>query len=165
VPTTSIISKRVGMVVRRCSIPAAETSIKRGLGVTSAVRTIADLASRLRLTDAVALLDTALHRRLVTRGQLRDWTATHPGHRGARRVTRTLELADPAAESAMETRLRLLLGLAGLPIRGARFHFAMISAPSWHGRTSTIPTHGSRSSTTAQSIATASPQTTAARTR
>ncbi len=115
VPSTSSTSRLVGVVVRRCSIPAAETSIRRGVRVTSAVRTIADLACRLPLMDAVALLDTALHRRLVNSGRLRDWASNHAGYRGVRRLKRALELADPAAESVMETRLRLLLVLGGLP--------------------------------------------------
>ena len=115
VPGTNSTSRLVGVVVRRCSIPAAEASIRRGLRVTSAVRTIADLACRLPLTDAVALLDTALHGRLVNSGRLRVWASTHTGYRGVRRLKRALELADPAAESVMETRLRLLLVLAGLP--------------------------------------------------
>jgi very-short-patch-repair endonuclease len=67
------------------------------------------------LTDAVALLDTAMDGRLVNSGRLRDWASTHAGYRGVRRLNRALELADPAAESVMETRLRLLLVLAGLP--------------------------------------------------
>lgn len=46
-PSTSSTSRLVGVLVRRCRIPAAETSIRRGLRVTSAVRTIADLACRL----------------------------------------------------------------------------------------------------------------------
>jgi uncharacterized protein DUF559 len=115
VPSTSNTSRLVGMVVRRCRIPAAETSTRRGLRVTSAVRTIGDLGCRLPLLNAVALLDTALHRRLVTRGRLRDWATTNAGYRGVRRLKRALDLADPAAESVMETRLRLLLVLAGLP--------------------------------------------------
>ena len=113
---TSSTSRLVGVVVRRCGIPAAETSIRRGLRVTSAVRTIADLASRLPLFDAVALVDTALRRRLVNDEYLRRWVRSHPGYRGIRRLKNALELADPAAESVMETRLRLLLVLAGLPL-------------------------------------------------
>ncbi len=115
VPSTSSTSRLVGVVVRRCSIPAAETSIRRGVRVTSAVRTIADFACRLPLTDAVAVLDTALHCRLVNGGRLRDWAGAHAGYRGVRRLNRALELAEPATESVMETRLRLLLVLAGLP--------------------------------------------------
>lgn len=115
VPSTCNTSRLVGLVVRRCSIPVTETSIRRGLRVTSAVRTIADLVCRLPLTDAVALLDVALHTRLVNRGRLRDWATIHAGYRGVRGLKRALELTDPAAESVMETRLRLLLVLGGLP--------------------------------------------------
>ena len=115
VPSTSHILRLVGVVVRRCSIPTAEMSVRRGLPATSAVRTIADLACRLPLTDAVGLLDAALHGRLVNSGLLRDWASAHTGYRGIRRLKRALDLADPAAESVMETRLRLLLVLAGLP--------------------------------------------------
>ncbi|HET9410810.1 MAG TPA: DUF559 domain-containing protein [Candidatus Dormibacteraeota bacterium] len=67
------------------------------------------------MTDAVVLLDAALHGRLVDSGRLCVWVGTHPGYRGVRRLKRALELADPVAESVMETRLRLLLVLAGLP--------------------------------------------------
>ncbi len=115
VPGNGSTSRLVGVVVRRCNIPAAETSIRRGLLVTSAGRTIADLTCRLPLTDAVALLDAALHLRLVDNGRLRDWAGTHAHYRGVRRLRCALQLADPAAESVMETRLRLLLVLAGLP--------------------------------------------------
>jgi len=103
------------LFLRRAPASILGTSIRRGVRVTSAVRTIADLACKLPLTDAVALLDTALHGRLVNGGRLRDWASTHAGYRGVRRLKRALELADPAAESVMETRLRLLLVLAGLP--------------------------------------------------
>ncbi len=60
-------------------------------------------------------IDAALHGRLVTSGQLREWVATHSGYRGVSRLRRALELAEPATESPMETRLRLLLVLADLP--------------------------------------------------
>lgn len=43
------------------------------------------------------------------------WRAGHPRARGARRLTRVVDLADPRSGSPPETRLRLLLVLAGLP--------------------------------------------------
>jgi very-short-patch-repair endonuclease len=115
VPITSTTARLVGLVVRRCRVSASETWIRRGLRVTSPVRTMADLACRLPLNEAVALMDAALHRRLVTREPLRDWATAHAGQRGVRRLRRALDLADTAAESVMETRLRLLLVEAGLP--------------------------------------------------
>ena len=115
VPKTSGIVRRIGLVVRRCVIPAAETCIRRGLRVTSALRTVADLGCRLPLIDAVALLDMATHKRLVKTDHLRDWIQAHRGYRGIRQLRAACELSDPGAESVMETRLRLLLVLAGLP--------------------------------------------------
>jgi hypothetical protein len=78
VPKTSHISRLVGIAVRRSSIPGTETSTLRGLRVTSAVRTVADLACRLPLIDTVALLDTALRRRLVNDQHLLHWVNIQP---------------------------------------------------------------------------------------
>jgi very-short-patch-repair endonuclease len=89
--------------------------MRRGQPATSVVRTIADLGRRLSLPEAVAALDMALHRRLLELIDLRSWASAHPRYRGAARLRRAIELAEPATESVMETRLRLLLVLAGLP--------------------------------------------------
>ncbi|HET7466983.1 MAG TPA: DUF559 domain-containing protein, partial [Candidatus Dormibacteraeota bacterium] len=64
---------------------------------------------------ATVILDTALHRRIVSKGQLQAWIESHPGFRGIGVLRRALELADHRAESPMETRLRLLFIVAGLP--------------------------------------------------
>lgn len=61
------------------------------------------------------LLDMALHVRLVTETSLQRWIQANPARRGVARLRRALELAAAATESPMETRLRLLLVLAGLP--------------------------------------------------
>src|SRR5438094_5992863 len=76
---------------------------------------IADLGRRLPLVEAVVVLDTALHRRITGLEQLKFWVDTHPGYHGIRQLKRAVELANPAAESPMETRLRLLLMSNGLP--------------------------------------------------
>jgi very-short-patch-repair endonuclease len=65
--------------------------------------------------EAVAALDIALHKRLLKSDDLRSWVCTHPRYPGLARLRRTIELAEPATESVMETRLRLLLVIAGLP--------------------------------------------------
>jgi len=61
------------------------------------------------------VLDMALHRELVMAEELCKWASMHLGYRGVRRLRRAIELAEPAVESPMETRLRMLLVLAGLP--------------------------------------------------
>jgi hypothetical protein len=108
-------SRLVGVAVLRSTVGAGETVMRRGLPATSVARTIADLGRRLRLVEAVAALDTALHRRLLELADLRSWARGHPRYRGVARLRRAIELAEPATESVMETRLRLLLVLARLP--------------------------------------------------
>jgi very-short-patch-repair endonuclease len=103
------------MAVRRAQLHPREVSTRHGLRVTSAVRTLADLARRSSIVDAVVALDAALHRRLLKPDDLKAWLESHERFPGTARLRRAIELAEPAAESAMETRLRLLLVFAGLP--------------------------------------------------
>ena len=92
-----------------------EMSIAKGLPVTPRVRTVADLGRHLPLVEAVVAIDMALHSRLITAEQLRRWVETHVGYRGISRLRQAMGLAEPSVQSPMETRLRLLLILAGLP--------------------------------------------------
>jgi Protein of unknown function (DUF559) len=114
-PSTSGISRRAGLTLRRCDVPAGEVVLRRGFRTTSPVRTVADLGRRLATVEAVVLLDMAMHVRLVNAEQLRQWADGHRGLKGVARLSRAIELAEPAAESVMETRLRLLLVFGGLP--------------------------------------------------
>src|SRR5438132_2523235 len=99
-------------IARRSEI---ERSIAQRLPVTSRVRTLADLGRCLPLVEAVAALDAALHKRLLKMSDLVAWLEMHKRFPGNVRLRRAIELAEPATESPMETRLRLLLILAGLP--------------------------------------------------
>jgi hypothetical protein len=56
-----------------------------------------------------------LHAGLVSMDELREHVDEHPGVKGVARLRRVVGLAEPKAESAMETRLRMLLVLARLP--------------------------------------------------
>jgi len=60
-------------------------------------------------------VDKALHSRLIDLAEFRWYLATHPGSTWISRARRVADLAEPATESAMETRLRVLLIDAGLP--------------------------------------------------
>jgi very-short-patch-repair endonuclease len=64
--------------------------------------------------------DLALHARLVSVSQLRVYVAEHSRARGIARLRRVLDFVEPKTESAMETRLRMLLVLAGLPRPGVQ---------------------------------------------
>jgi hypothetical protein len=61
------------------------------------------------------MLDMALHARMTGVEHLRGWVDAHHHYRGIARLLRALEFAEPASESAMETRPRLLLVLNRLP--------------------------------------------------
>ena len=114
-PLGSQTSRLTGIAVRRSDVSASETVMRRGHPTTSVVRTLADLGRRLPLVEAVAAMDMALHKRLLKSDDLRSWVCAHPQFPGIGRLRRTIELAEPATESVMETRLRLLLVIARLP--------------------------------------------------
>ncbi|MEU6022875.1 hypothetical protein [Micromonospora sp. NPDC047134] len=83
--------------------------------VTTPLRTCWDLAQWLDLAEAVVVVDRLLGRRLVRTEQLLDLAQDRRGARGWKRMLRVAELADPGAESAPESRLRVRIVLAGLP--------------------------------------------------
>jgi hypothetical protein len=115
VPVACHTSRLVGVAVRRSALDADEIVTRRGHPATSLVRTLADLGRHLPLVEGVVALDMALHRRLLSPADLSKWACAHPRYPGIARLRRAIELAEPATESVMETQLRLLLVLAGLP--------------------------------------------------
>jgi very-short-patch-repair endonuclease len=114
-PSSRNNAKLAGASVRRVLLPAGDVVVRRGLLTTSALRTIFDLGARPPLTEAVVALDMALHAGLVQLHELRDYAALHAGSKGASQFRHGIALAEPLAESPMETRLRMLLVLARLP--------------------------------------------------
>jgi very-short-patch-repair endonuclease len=115
IPPPIGIGRRAGASIRRAALARGEIVLRRGLPTTSAIRTVVDLGGRDPLTEGVVAADLFLHARLVTHTELRAYVAEHRGARGIARLRRVVELAEPRAESAMETRLRILLVLARLP--------------------------------------------------
>jgi very-short-patch-repair endonuclease len=115
IPEPSGSSRLAGALVRRAHIARHEIVRRRGLPTTSAIRTVVDLGDRDPVTEGVVAADLFLHAGLVTVDQLRNYVEEHPGTRGIARLRRVVDLVEPKAESAMETRLRMLLVLARLP--------------------------------------------------
>jgi hypothetical protein len=86
-----------------------------GVAVTSAARTLADIARTERFEQAVVIVDAALHRHLVTRDDLLtalERMSRWPGVPAARRV---IAFADARAESPGESRSRVAMARLGLP--------------------------------------------------
>ncbi|HEV1992141.1 MAG TPA: DUF559 domain-containing protein, partial [Candidatus Dormibacteraeota bacterium] len=107
--------RRAGASVSRTALAGEEIVLRSGLPTTSALRTVVDLGGKDPLTAGVVAADQFLHAGLVTIGELRAYVASHPGAKGIGRLRRVVDLAEPKAESPMETRLRMLLVLARLP--------------------------------------------------
>lgn len=114
-PGRSVTSHLARVRLTRSDFAPCEACEVHGLPATSATRTLADLGRRLTLVEAVVVIDMALHAGLVVQDGLQQWADGHPRHRGVSKLRRALELAEGASESPMETRLRVLLVLDGLP--------------------------------------------------
>ena len=95
--------------------PSDTQMLSCGLRVVRAPLVWSQLAAVLDLIDLVVLGDACLGRGLATTTQLRELAVAGHG-RGVRRMRRALPLLDSRAESPMESHLRVLIVLAGLPV-------------------------------------------------
>jgi very-short-patch-repair endonuclease len=109
------VSGRSGMTLRRSALSKRDVVNVRGMPATSIVRTLGEVCCSLPLIEAVVVLDAALHDRRIRVDQLVDWAERHSGRRGIANLRRVIDLAEPASESPMESRLRMVLVLGGLP--------------------------------------------------
>lgn len=102
-----------GLVVhRREGAPLSEVA---GRPVTAPEWTAIEVARSLRRPRALATLDAALRSGTCTRRGLQRAVSRHAGRRGIVAVRELLPLADPLAESAMESESRLMMLDGGLP--------------------------------------------------
>lgn len=95
-------------------LPAEHRTLLYDLPVTTAARTVADLARTLPFTDAVVAADSALREEKATKaglGQVLGRCTRWPGVRQARRV---VEFADERAESPLESAARVVFHEFGL---------------------------------------------------
>ena len=95
----------------------APTVFVRGVAVVSAAYACLEVARGPNLPLAVAVLDEALRRQVVSYAGLeQEWASLPHRARGRKRARRGLDLADPQAESPPESILRVTIILSGLPI-------------------------------------------------
>jgi hypothetical protein len=105
---------RAGMFVREITVDDSDLTSFGRVRITTQLRTAFDCARWLSLIEAVVVADYLAHAGFITSLELSAYARVHRGLRGCRQVARVLELMDDRSESPMETRLRLLLVLAGL---------------------------------------------------
>ncbi|RFU20659.1 hypothetical protein D0Z06_15260 [Geodermatophilus marinus] len=104
-----------GWLMTRAGLPDDEVAARGAYRVTTAARTVVDVARAWPEVHAVAAADAALLRGLVTREELqrvldRQWCVP-----GVPRAVRAVGLADGRAESWLETYGRLTFAALGLP--------------------------------------------------
>jgi very-short-patch-repair endonuclease len=97
-------------------LPGDVETSAAGLLVVRAPVIWGQLAVALSLTELVVLGDASLRRGLATVTALEATASGQRHRRGTRRMRQALSLLDVRAESPMETRLRVLMVLAGLPM-------------------------------------------------
>jgi hypothetical protein len=123
-PHARRVRSRPGLVVRGDAPPAEQIVRTRYGWATGPARTAYDLARRSRpgqrdVAETVARVDAVLHACRIDVDAVR--TLITPGARGCRIAGRILDLAEPAAESPQESRLRVSIVLAGLPVPVVQF--------------------------------------------
>jgi very-short-patch-repair endonuclease len=114
VPTGVRFGPVAGLRVRQAVLSEGDVDVLGQRRCTDPRRTALDIARVEPLLDAVVALDVLLARAIVGRSELKE-AAAHLVGRGARRAQQAIALADPRSESPPESRLRVLLAMAGLP--------------------------------------------------
>lgn len=104
-----------GLLVHRDRLAPGETVLVGGVRCTFPPRTAWDLARRGDLVERVVGVDALARRHGFSPDLLLHFPVRYPGARGDARLPEVLALADRCSGSPMETRLRLVLVLAGLP--------------------------------------------------
>src|SRR4051812_47723018 len=118
VPRSRGRARHEGIVVHRLDVD--QVQVRDGIPVTSPLRTVLDCAASLATNHAVVIADSALRAGLVEQGELRAAAARTTG-RNAAKVRRVIALTDPRCGSVLESLLRVLLVLAGLPPDRSQF--------------------------------------------
>lgn len=124
-----------GLIGHSLSLTEADPVTVHGIRCTAPERTWCDLGSRLELVDLVAAGDHLIHHRLplTSRSKLTYRLGRLGPVRGIRTLRAALPLLDDRAESPQESRLRVLLHLAGLPT--PRINHAVVETETgWNSR-------------------------------
>ncbi|GAA2546265.1 type IV toxin-antitoxin system AbiEi family antitoxin [Pseudonocardia hydrocarbonoxydans] len=102
--------------VHCAALDADEVVMVDGLRVTSVERTLVDLARTVPFEQAVVAADSALHRHLTNRAALDLASARRSRLPGMPAARRALAFADARSASPGESRSRVVIARAGLPV-------------------------------------------------
>jgi hypothetical protein len=110
-----------GARVGQAELRDDEVRRRGAIRLTGPLRTAFDLCRREPLVDAVVALDSLAGRFGFEPADLLTFAERYPRARGVRSLPEVVTLANPQADSAMETRLRLILVRGGLPPPTAQY--------------------------------------------
>lgn len=106
---------RDGYVVLTTALPSGHRTTRLGVPVTSAARTVVDLARTWSFTPGVVVADSALRQGLATVPQLHDVVADCARWPGIAQAKRVVDFADPSSESVLESVSRVAMHQQGVP--------------------------------------------------
>lgn len=116
VVSPSRMRSRPGLLVREERVPSEELWQGSGLVVTSPLHTAYRLACRLPLVEAVVAVDALAYKFVLDPRDVVRFGYRYLGAPGSAKLPEVARLADPLAQSPMETRIRLAIRLDGLPL-------------------------------------------------
>lgn len=105
-----------GYRVARAALPSVDVEPWLSFSATGVARTLVDCAREWSLTDGVIAMDAALQGRKVARSELAAAVLAATHRAGIATAARAYGLCDGRAESPLETRGRLAIRAAGLPL-------------------------------------------------
>ena len=104
-----------GTRLHSAQLPDSHVTVQHGMLVTTAARTVVDLARTLDFRAGVVTADSALHAKLVSAGELAAILADCAQWPGISRAAEVVAFADKLSESVLESIARVVFRDVGLP--------------------------------------------------
>jgi hypothetical protein len=119
VPTLTVAPRGAGNLagahLHRATIDEGDVTSSGDVRMTTAARTVVDLARAASTAAAVVCLDSALHQRALVPEEIDQVLLRCWNWPGIKRASRAVDLCDPRSESPLESVSRLVLRWLGLP--------------------------------------------------
>jgi hypothetical protein len=106
---------RASIIRHSAELPEAQVTRLFGVPVTTAGRTVADIARTLPFMEGVVVADSAIHQLKTNKGELRRIISTCAGWPGIGRAREVVDFASGKAESVFESCARVVFREHGLP--------------------------------------------------
>jgi predicted transcriptional regulator of viral defense system len=113
-----------GVICHAAQLPDRQVTRLYGIPVTTAARTVADLARTCPFMEGVVVADSALYERHASKSELRRVLAGCERWPGTDRARRVIDFADGLAESVLESCARVFFHDQGLPRPELQVHIS-----------------------------------------